>query len=101
MLAQSLGLDVDTFEHRYVRRVGVRKSLIEFPGGDCVFFDVEKRNCSVYQSRPLQCRTWPFWESNIESPQSWKRTCQRCPGSGQGTLYSVEQILEQSGAMRL
>ena len=100
-LAQALQLDVDTFEHRYVRRVGVRKSLVEFPGGDCVFFDTEKRHCSVYQARPLQCRTWPFWDSNIESPKAWKQTCQKCPGSGQGTLYSVEKILEQAAAMRL
>ena len=101
MLAAHLGLDVDTFERRFVRRVGIRKSLIEFSDGDCVFFDPQKRNCSVYEARPLQCRTWPFWDSNIKSPAAWKHTCQVCPGSGQGTLYPVEKILQQAAAMEL
>ncbi len=100
-LASHLGLDVDTFERRYVRRVGVRKSLIEYSNGDCVFFDPQKRNCSVYEARPLQCRTWPFWDSNIKSKATWKQTCKVCPGSGQGTLYPVEKILQQAAAMKL
>jgi Fe-S-cluster containining protein len=100
-LAAHLGLDVDTFERRYVRRVGVRKSLIEYSDGDCVFFDPQNRNCSVYEARPLQCRTWPFWDSNIKTEASWKHTCKVCPGSGQGTLYPVEKILEQAAAMKL
>ena len=100
-LAAALELDVDTFEHRYVRRVGFRQSLVEFPNGDCVFLDSETRKCTVYASRPLQCRTWPFWDSNLESPEAWSRTCQKCPGSGQGALYPVEKILEQAAAMKL
>jgi Fe-S-cluster containining protein len=100
-LATALGLEIDAFEHKYVRRVGVRKSLVEFPDGDCVFFDPQTRKCKVYQSRPLQCRTWPFWESNLTSPRAWERTCAKCPGSGQGTLYPLEKILEQAAAMKL
>jgi Fe-S-cluster containining protein len=100
-LAAHLGLDVDAFERRYVRRVGIRKSLIEYSDGDCVFFDPQKRNCSVYEARPLQCRTWPFWDSNIKSQAAWKHTCEVCPGSGKGTLYPVEKILEQAAAMKL
>jgi Fe-S-cluster containining protein len=100
-LAAHVGLDVDTFERRYVRRVGIRRSLIEYSDGDCVFFDPKQRNCSVYMARPLQCRTWPFWDSNIKSEAAWKHTCKVCPGSGQGTLYTVEQILERSAAMKL
>ena len=60
-LAAALRLDAGEFERRYVRRVGIRKSLIELPGGDCVFFHRESCTCQVYQERPRQCRTWPFW----------------------------------------
>ncbi len=28
----------------------------------CVFFDRELKKCSVYDARPTQCRTFPFWE---------------------------------------
>ncbi len=38
-LAAALNVDVDQFERSYVRRVGKKKSLVELPGGDCVFFD--------------------------------------------------------------
>src|SRR3990172_7081258 len=62
-LAEHLGVSVADFERKYVRRVGSRKSLIEYANGDCVFFDGASRKCTVYQARPLQCRTWPFWQS--------------------------------------
>ena len=32
-LARRLNLSVDEFEHKYVRRVGIRKSLVEFRKG--------------------------------------------------------------------
>src|SRR6185437_3307857 len=63
-LAALVGLDTADFEKRYVRTVGVRKTLVEFDNGDCVFFDGKSRKCTVYDARPRQCRSWPFWESN-------------------------------------
>lgn len=94
-LSKVVDLDVAEFERRYVRRVGIRKSLIEFANGDCVFFDGSTRQCTVYQARPAQCRTWPFWQSNLRSKATWEQTCQVCPGSGTGTLFPVEKIMEQ------
>lgn len=93
--------DVEKFEREYVKDVGIRKSLREFPNGDCVFFDGQTRKCTVYGARPRQCRTWPFWDSNLSSPQAWERTCEICPGSGQGKLYQLEQIEEQRKVMRV
>ncbi|HTQ39550.1 MAG TPA: YkgJ family cysteine cluster protein [Pirellulales bacterium] len=100
-LAKLLGLAADDFEARYVRCIGTRKSLIEFDNGDCVFFDNQSRKCKVYEARPRQCRTWPFWDSNIRSPQAWQKTCEVCPGSGQGKLYSVEEVLAQSAVIKI
>ena len=91
-LAKLLGVAVDEFEDTYVRRVGARKSLKEFPTGDCVFFDGQTRKCTVYEARPRQCRTWPFWDSNLKTPEEWKHTCDACPGSGKGQLYQLEEI---------
>ena len=84
--------DVEAFEHEYVRKIGIRRSLREFPNGDCVFFDAEKRKCTVYNARPRQCRTWPFWDSNLKSPEAWADTSEICPGSGKGKLYQLEEI---------
>lgn len=83
------------FEQRYVRRVGARRSLLERENGDCVFFDGQSRRCTVYEARPRQCRTWPFWDSNLKRPDDWAHTCQVCPGSGQGKLHSIEVIEAQ------
>ena len=94
-LAAETGMDVETFERKYVRKIGVRKSLVEFSNGDCVFFDGESRKCTVYNARPRQCRTWPFWDSNLRTPEAWQDTCEVCPGSGRGKLYQLEHIETQ------
>jgi len=99
-LAQQVGITVEQFERQYTRKVGIRRSLIEFPNGDCVFFDNKTRKCQVYHLRPRQCRTWPFWESNVRSKEAWQQTCQVCPGSGKGPLVSVEKILEQAALLK-
>lgn len=100
-LADLLEMEVPDFEAKYVRTVGIRKSLVEFPSGDCVFFDTKARNCGVYEARPRQCRTWPFWHSNLKSPETWEETCESCPGSGKGKLHSLSQIEERLVQIRL
>lgn len=99
-LASALEMEVDEFEEHFVRKIGIRKSLNEFPNGDCVFFDGANRNCNVYGHRPRQCKTWPFWDSNLKSPESWAETCEACKGSGVGKLYSLEEIEEQRTVMK-
>jgi len=93
--------NIEKFERRNVRRVGIRKSLKEFSNGDCVFFDGEKRTCNVYSARPRQCRTWPFWDSNIRNEAAWKETCEICPGSGTGKLYQLADIEKQRKKIRV
>lgn len=100
-LAKRLEMDEETFEQQYVMKVGIRKSLKEFANGDCVLFDNEKRCCTVYEDRPRQCKTWPFWESNLRSPETWAETCEACPGSGQGKLYQLGTIEEQRKVMKI
>ena len=100
-LAKLVGIEVAEFEERYVRTVGIRKTLVEFDNGDCVFFDGKTRKCTVYDARPRQCRTWPFWESNLRTPDTWKRTCEVCPGSGQGPVVPPEKILHQLSVIRV
>ena len=100
-LAALEGLEIAEFERRYVRKVGIRKSLREHGNGDCVFFDAEQRRCRVYKARPRQCRTWPFWDSNLRSPEAWAETCEVCPGSGKGKLVGWEEIEAQRKVIRV
>ncbi len=90
----------DQVEGLYTR-LGFRgRTLREKPNGDCVFWDREQ-GCTVYPVRPRQCRTWPFWESNLETPADWEWTRETCPGAGQGELISAEEIAERLKVIRI
>lgn len=91
-MADEMGMHIDTFEGKFIRKIGRDKSLIEYPDGDCIMLDPRTRKCLVYNGRPIQCRTWPFWDSNLKKKKDWKETCDVCPGSGKGRLYSFEEI---------
>ncbi len=92
-LARAAGIETDEFEAKYVRQVGVRRSLIELTDGDCILFDPATKQCTLYDARPRQCRTWPFWESTVVTPEDWEETASICPGCGQGPLVAAEEIL--------
>ncbi len=90
---------MDRFSSKFVRRVEDHYSLIEREGGDCIFWDAQA-GCTVYPARPVQCRTWPFWSENVETPKDWEGITRVCPGSGKGRLYSVDEIVESIGKVR-
>jgi Fe-S-cluster containining protein len=95
-LALRLHLTDAEFRSNFTRSVGRGViSLIEKENKDCIFFDKEE-GCTVYAGRPRQCRTWPFWRSNIYSPDRWKRGGERCPGMDKGRLYVADHIKETS-----
>jgi uncharacterized protein len=100
-IAAHLKLDIAKFEKKYVRLIGIRKSLIEFANGDCVFFDNQDRGCKIYAARPKQCRTWPFWDSNLNSPESWEETALHCLGCNRGPLIALEEIELQRRSRRV
>lgn len=67
-------------------------SLKERSNFDCIFW---KEGCTVYEARPLQCRTYPFWSSIVLSEESWRAVTSDCPGIGHGQWHSREEIAEQ------
>jgi Fe-S-cluster containining protein len=79
----------------YCRQVNVngimRLSLKEKNNFDCVFW--EEKGCSIYRHRPLQCRSFPFWTSNLASVQAWQALTRTCPGVGRGKLHSRRTIV--------
>lgn len=99
-LAEAVGETREEFLALRTKLLGGRRSLREKANGDCVFWDREQ-GCTVYEQRPRQCRTWPFWESNVATPEDWEETCRICPGSGSGTLISAEEITRRVRVIRL
>ena len=99
-LAEATGLSLDAFIEVYCRKIdmGVFKliSLKEKENFDCIF--LSETGCSVYDARPEQCRTYPFWASVMEDRESWDNEASSCPGIGKGRLYSkreIERLLSQ------
>jgi len=95
-LAARVELDEETFRRRYTRVMSAGfTSLREKPNLDCVFW-ARGRGCLVYEDRPTQCRTWPFWRGNVRTPESWAEAEQTCPGMNRGRLYRLDEIEEQA-----
>jgi Fe-S-cluster containining protein len=91
-LAKRLNVSESEFRKCYTRPF--RKDitiLLEKPNLDCIFYDREK-GCTVYEDRPKQCRTWPFWDIIVLSPRTWQESAQSCPGMNKGPLHSAEEI---------
>ena len=58
--------------------------------GNCIF--LKDKKCSVYKSRPSQCRTWPFWNENMNSKVWNKDISINCPGIGKGNIIKYSEI---------
>lgn len=77
--ANHFKISQEEFLQKYTRFVRGRYSLNETPKHyDCVFFKDTK--CTVYNARPKQCRTFPFWDENIKSPETWDSVAFHCEG---------------------
>jgi uncharacterized protein len=64
-IATFLKLDQLSFREKYLIKQGYKYSLKEIvfeASNDCIFFDREIMGCSIYEVRPQQCRTFPFWD---------------------------------------
>ncbi len=48
--------------------------------------------CAIYPVRPQKCRTWPFWDGNLRSPDDWNQTAKGCPGINRGKQYDFVTI---------
>jgi len=99
-IARRLGLSVEQFLKQYTHRAGGRPSLNEVwnadvRGYDCVFLNRDERGralCTIYDVRPTQCRTWPFWPENLRSQRAWRRASRDCPGMDQGQLIPADRV---------
>jgi len=89
-ISKFLEMNERDFIKLYTRKARGKKCLRETKSHDCVF--LEDGRCAVYPVRPSQCRTWPFWSSNLHSPDDWCEAGKRCPGINRGKIHSLEYI---------
>ena len=85
-------LSIKRFKDKYCQITDGFTHLIEKNEleGNCIFLNDKK--CSVYKSRPSQCRTWPFWNENMDS-KVWNEDISiNCPGVGKGKIITPKAI---------
>ncbi len=79
-LANALNLSQSDFTKKYTRQVGNRLALLNDPRTeDCIFLK-EGKECSVYEARPDQCQSFPWWPEQLENEEEWKEEKKRCEG---------------------
>lgn len=100
-MAQELKMDWQEFLYsvvcHYKGKFYVKEVKCKY-GFDCILLERDENNaqaptgCMVRNSRPIQCRTWPFWPEVVFSPKTWRLAAKRCPGIGVGELHNAEEI---------
>jgi len=90
-IAAYLGMSVSQVVRAFLYRWKNGHSIREESDGRCLFFE---NGCRIYPVRPKQCRTFPFWLSNLRSEARWKTIRSECPGIGKGRLYTKADILD-------
>lgn len=88
-MAAYLGIYPHEFHRNFVRRSDGFRAL-RSRAGACTM--LQGTQCRVYPVRPRQCRTWPFWAENLSRHVWYREVRKRCPGVGQGRLYTPEEI---------
>jgi len=92
-MASLLKISVAAFKRQYLRQRNGRYALVEMKSRsyDCVF--LRDKRCLVYEARPKQCRAFPWWKSNLNSPESWEKAAQICEGINEkAKIFSCERI---------
>jgi Fe-S-cluster containining protein len=71
-IAAFLGIETKKFISSYLLKKGYRYSIKELKTGKnyaCLFFDTKKNGCGIYDVRPEQCKTYPFWPFFKDHPE--------------------------------
>jgi len=66
---------IDKYLIKYNYRYSIKEKIISKDNFACIFFDTNKMQCSVYDARPNQCRTFPFWDYFRNNVKELKEEC--------------------------
>jgi Fe-S-cluster containining protein len=79
-MADILKMDLEVFAREYVKAAYGRLSIQErLRDGEyqCAVFDPFNNRCRVYDARPKQCRTFPYWD---QFKENYQVLLELCPG---------------------
>src|SRR5581483_10873752 len=93
-IAQFLQISPNEVVSKYLRKIEGKWALLENSSTfDCVF--LKDKKCSIYEVRPHQCRTFPWWLQNLQSEEDWQKAKSFCEGiNEEAPLVSFQEISE-------
>ncbi len=77
-IAKFLDLNVQDFAMKYLFKKGYKYSIKERKvdeSYECIFYDAQNNGCTIYDVRPTQCRTFPFWDYYKTRVEELKLEC--------------------------
>ncbi len=93
-MAKELKLSTLEFTRKYCEKVD---GIWKLKGDqDCIF--LKNKRCSVYEGRPTQCRTWPFWPELMNAKTWTEEVATFCPGVNKGNVHEateIEKVLQE------
>ena len=89
-MAKKLRLATSAFTAKFCKKTDGVFHLKDTDDQACIF--LKNKRCTVYEVRPMQCRTWPFWPE-VMGAKTWAKEVKAfCPGVGKGKLVSADEI---------
>lgn len=79
------------FEYTRFSKTGGRFKVLANNGQKCQF--LKGHQCGVYEARPTQCRSWPFFPEHMD-PKKWDAVAEFCPGIGKGEELGILEPLD-------
>lgn len=97
-MAKLLGIPTVEFTRKHCSKVEGLFRLNDGPSDDpkdptakpCTF--LKNKRCTIYEARPMQCRTWPFWPETMSAKAWAKDVAAFCPGVGKGRVWPKKEI---------
>lgn len=81
-IASHLGMPVKQFKKKYTEWfLFLGRALKWSEKGSCLF--LKNKECSIYNARPSQCSTWPYWDRILNSREDLERAKSYCGGISQ------------------
>ena len=92
-IANYLNITLEEFLGKYTKfnDKGKRILIDKHDKVQCIFLRDDYK-CAIYEVRPIQCKTYPFWTSIFKDKGSLNYEKLHCPGFGTGKFYSKEEI---------
>ena len=73
-----LKMDIKEFVQKYLFKKMYKYSIKEVlyeNSYECIFYDRESNGCKIYDARPTQCKTFPFWDYYKTRVEELKLEC--------------------------